>query len=138
VLLLSYQSGFPCPAGVPAQVRSAGPLASFDQVGFDGLLLQQARFAARWWLRAGWWRLQPRRAFELAVQPRNFQIRLLQSIGAVTGYAQAVTRNLIGDLRAREIEGAARGLYWDLETALLWVPRLRPLVAPRLSSTALT
>lgn len=50
----------------------------------------------------------------------NFQIRLLQSIGAVTGYAQAVTRNLIGDLRAREIEGAARGLYWDLETALLW------------------
>ena len=50
----------------------------------------------------------------------NFQIRLLQSIGAVTGYAQAVTRNLIGDLRAREIEGAARGLYWDMETALLW------------------
>ena len=50
----------------------------------------------------------------------NYQIRLLQSIGAVTGYAQAVTRNLIGDLRAREIEGAARGLYWDMETALLW------------------
>lgn len=50
----------------------------------------------------------------------NFQIRLLQSIGAVTGYAQAVTRNLIGDLRAREIEGAARGLYWDMETALIW------------------
>ena len=50
----------------------------------------------------------------------NFQVRLLQSIGAVTGYAQAVTRNLIGDLRAREIEGAARGLYWDMETALLW------------------
>lgn len=50
----------------------------------------------------------------------NFQIRLLQSIGAVTGYAQAVTTNLIGDLRAREIEGAARGLYWDMETALLW------------------
>ena len=50
----------------------------------------------------------------------NFQIRLLQSIGAVTGYAQAVTRNLIGDLRAREIEGAARGLYWDMEVAILW------------------
>jgi len=50
----------------------------------------------------------------------NFQIRLLQSVGAVTGYSQAVTADLIGDLRAREIEGAARGLYWDLETAILW------------------
>jgi hypothetical protein len=50
----------------------------------------------------------------------NFQIRLLQSVGAVTGYSQAVTADLIGDLRAREIEGAARGLYWDLETALIW------------------
>lgn len=50
----------------------------------------------------------------------NFQIRLLQSVGAVTGYSQAVTADLINDLRAREIEGAARGLYWDIETALLW------------------
>ena len=50
----------------------------------------------------------------------NFQIRLLQSVGAVTGYSQAVTADLIGDLRAREIEGAARGLYWDIETALIW------------------
>jgi len=50
----------------------------------------------------------------------NFQIRLLQSVGAVTGYSQAVTADLIGDLRAREIEGAARGLYWDLEAALMW------------------
>lgn len=50
----------------------------------------------------------------------NFQIRLLQSVGAVTGYSQAVTADLIGDLRAREIEGAARGLYWDIENALLW------------------
>lgn len=50
----------------------------------------------------------------------NFQIRLLQSVGAVTGYSQAVTADLIGDLRAREIEGAARGLYWDLENALIW------------------
>ena len=50
----------------------------------------------------------------------NFQIRLLQSVGAVTGYSQAVTADLIGDLRAREIEGAARGLYWDMETALIW------------------
>jgi len=50
----------------------------------------------------------------------NFQIRLLQSVGAVTGYSQAVTADLIGDLRAREIEGAARGLYWDIENSLLW------------------
>jgi hypothetical protein len=50
----------------------------------------------------------------------NFQVRLLQSVGAVTGYSQAVTADLINDLRAREIEGAARGLYWDIETALLW------------------
>lgn len=50
----------------------------------------------------------------------NFQIRLLQSVGAVTGYSQAVTQDLIGDLRAREIEGAARGLYWDLEAAIMW------------------
>jgi hypothetical protein len=50
----------------------------------------------------------------------NFQIRLLQSVGAVTGYSQAVTADLIGDLRAREIEGAARGLYWDIENALIW------------------
>ena len=63
----------------------------------------------------------------------NFQIRLLQSIGAVTGYAQAVTRNLIGDLRAREIEGAARGLYWDMELTP-WVVR-RPLVLVAVPST---
>jgi hypothetical protein len=50
----------------------------------------------------------------------NFQIRLLHSVGAVTGYSQAVTQDLIGDLRAREIEGAARGLYWDIENALIW------------------
>jgi hypothetical protein len=50
----------------------------------------------------------------------NFQIKHLQSVGAVTGYAQAVTSTLIGDLRAKEIEGAAQGLYWDIETAILW------------------
>jgi hypothetical protein len=55
-----------------------------------------------------------------AYNQENFQIRLLQSVGAVTGYSQAVTADLIGDLRAREIEGAARGLYWDIEAALMW------------------
>jgi hypothetical protein len=50
----------------------------------------------------------------------NFQIKHLQVVGAVTGYAQAVTQEVIGDLRQTEIEGAVRGLTWDLETALLW------------------
>lgn len=50
----------------------------------------------------------------------NFQMKQLQSVGAVTGYAQAVTSKSIGDIRASEIEGAAKGLYWDIETALLW------------------
>ena len=50
----------------------------------------------------------------------QYTIRNLQSVGSVTGYAQAVTADLIGNLRAREIMGAARGLYWDIETAILW------------------
>lgn len=43
-----------------------------------------------------------------------------QAVGAVTGYAQEVTADLIGNLRAVEIEGAARGLLWDIETAIDW------------------
>src|ERR1017187_5169828 len=50
----------------------------------------------------------------------NFIMKQLQSVGAVTGYAQAVTSKTIGDIRASEIEGAAKGLYWDIETAILW------------------
>lgn len=50
----------------------------------------------------------------------SFPIRNLQSVGAVTGYAQAVTRGLAGDLRAQEIEGSIQGLYWDIENAILW------------------
>lgn len=49
-----------------------------------------------------------------------FTIRNLQSVGAVTGYAQNVTADLIGDLRAREIEGAARGMLWDIENGIDW------------------
>jgi len=60
----------------------------------------------------------------------NFQIRLLQSVGAVTGYSQAVTADLIGDLRAREIEGAARGLYWDMEAAIIWGAELPTTYGP--------
>ncbi len=50
----------------------------------------------------------------------NFIVKLLQSVGAVTGYAQAVTADEVGDLRAKEIQGAAKGLYWDIENALIW------------------
>ncbi|MGW2936073.1 hypothetical protein ACWDA7_30445 [Streptomyces sp. NPDC001156] len=50
----------------------------------------------------------------------QFTIRNMQSVGAVTGYSQAVTRQLIGDLRQQEIEGGVQGLYWDIETAVLW------------------
>ena len=50
----------------------------------------------------------------------SFQMKHLQSVGAITGYAQIVTQQVIGDLRAREVEGTIQGLYWDIETALLW------------------
>jgi hypothetical protein len=53
-------------------------------------------------------------------QQNAFPIRNLQSVGSVTGYAQAVTRGLAGDLRAQEIEGSIQGLYWDIENAILW------------------
>lgn len=44
----------------------------------------------------------------------------LQVVGAVTGYAQEVTRQIIGDLRQTEIEGSIRGMYWDVETGIDW------------------
>jgi hypothetical protein len=50
----------------------------------------------------------------------QFTIRNMQSVGAVTGYSQAVTKQLIGDLRQQEIEGGVQGLYWDIENAILW------------------
>jgi hypothetical protein len=50
----------------------------------------------------------------------NFRMAHLQVVGAITGYAQQVTRMVIGDLRQQEIEGAIRGTYWDMETAILW------------------
>lgn len=50
----------------------------------------------------------------------QFTIRNMQSVGAVTGYSQAVTKQLVGDLRAQEIEGSIQGLYWDIENACLW------------------
>ena len=50
----------------------------------------------------------------------SFQMKHFQTVGAITGYAQEVTRMVIGDLRAREIEGTIQGQYWDIEHAVLW------------------
>lgn len=50
----------------------------------------------------------------------SFIIKLLQSVGAVTGFAQAVTAALVGDLRQKEIEGAMKGLAWDIENGVDW------------------
>jgi len=53
-------------------------------------------------------------------QQQNTTLTHLQSVGSVTGYAQAVTRNLIGDLFRKEYDAASRGLTFDLETMLGW------------------
>jgi hypothetical protein len=53
-------------------------------------------------------------------QQNQFTIRNMQAVGSVTGYAQAVTRQVIGDLRAREVSGTIQGLYWDIEAGMLW------------------
>ena len=50
----------------------------------------------------------------------SFQMKHLQVQGGVTGYSQAVTRQVIGDLRQTEIEGSIQGLLWDTETAIDW------------------
>lgn len=50
----------------------------------------------------------------------SFKMAHVQVVGAVTGYAQAVTQQVIGDLRQTEIEGSIRGYYWDIETGVSW------------------
>jgi len=44
----------------------------------------------------------------------------VQSVGSVTGYAQAVTQDVIQNLRATEINGAIKGYYWDVESFMGW------------------
>jgi hypothetical protein len=51
---------------------------------------------------------------------QSFQMKHLQVVGSVTGYAQAVTRLQIGDLRENEITASMKGLYWDVETGICW------------------
>ena len=50
----------------------------------------------------------------------GFQMKHVQIIGGVTGYAQAVTSGQVGDLLRREMDGALKGHYWDLETYAMW------------------
>jgi hypothetical protein len=50
----------------------------------------------------------------------SYQMKHIESVFAVTGYAQEVTRQVIGDLRQTEVQGAIRGYYWDVETGCLW------------------
>src|ERR1700733_9530806 len=52
-------------------------------------------------------------------QQGQFNMTHVQAVGSVTGYAQAVTEDLI-DLRATEINGAIKGYYWDLECFMGW------------------
>lgn len=49
-----------------------------------------------------------------------FNIRLFQAVGAVTGFAQTVTRDLVGDLRQLEIDGTVQSMLWSVENAFIW------------------
>ena len=49
----------------------------------------------------------------------QFNMTHIQAVGSVTGYAQAVTQDLI-DLRATEVNGAIKGYYWDTECFMGW------------------
>jgi len=52
-------------------------------------------------------------------QQNSFNMAHIQAVGSVTGYAQAVTQDLI-DLRATEVNGAIKGYYWDTECFMGW------------------
>lgn len=49
-----------------------------------------------------------------------FNIRLLQAVGSVSGFAQTVTRDLVGDLRQLEIDGTVQSLLWTMECDAVW------------------
>lgn len=50
----------------------------------------------------------------------NFNIKLFQAVGSVSGFAQFVTRDLVGDLRQLEIDGTVRSLMWSIENDMVW------------------
>ncbi|MEV5944412.1 hypothetical protein [Streptomyces sp. NPDC051994] len=49
-----------------------------------------------------------------------YNIRLMQAVGSVTGFAQTVTRDLVGDLRQMEIDGTVQSLMWTMECDAVW------------------
>lgn len=49
-----------------------------------------------------------------------YNIKLLQAVGAITGFAQTVTRDLVGDLRQLEIDGTVQSLLWTMECDAVW------------------
>lgn len=49
-----------------------------------------------------------------------FNIRLYQAVGSVTGFAQTVTRDLVGDLRQLELDGTVQSMLWTLENSFIW------------------
>ena len=50
----------------------------------------------------------------------SFNIKLFQAVGSVTGFAQTVTRDLIGDLRQTEIDGTVTSMLWTVENCFVW------------------
>ncbi len=50
----------------------------------------------------------------------GFPMKHLQIQGGVTGYAQAVTSGEVGDLLGKEVDGALKGHYWDMECFTMW------------------
>lgn len=48
----------------------------------------------------------------------SYQMKHVQTVGSVTGYAQAVAN--VVDLRRTEILGANMGYFWDVECGCLW------------------
>jgi hypothetical protein len=50
----------------------------------------------------------------------GWQMKHLQIVGGVTGYAQAVTSGQVGDLLGKEVDGGLMGHYWDMEVQCLW------------------
>ncbi|MFD7016133.1 hypothetical protein [Streptomyces sp. NPDC059928] len=49
-----------------------------------------------------------------------FNIRLYQAVGSVTGFAQTVTRDIVGDLRQLELDGTVSSMLWTLENSFAW------------------
>lgn len=49
-----------------------------------------------------------------------YNIRLYQAVGSVTGYAQTVTRDIVGDLRQLELDGTVTSMLWTLENSFIW------------------